>query len=60
MRTTKNKNTEKIKIMISPDIKKEFQEICDSEETTMSAKIKQFIVKDIKRYRKLNNENKQE
>ncbi len=39
---------EEIKIRIKPTIKKDFQDICESEETTMSNKINKFIVDEVK------------
>jgi hypothetical protein len=39
---------EEIKIRITPTLKKDFQNICEDEETTMSNKINDFIVKEVK------------
>ena len=39
---------EEIKIRISPNLKKDFQDICENEETTMSNKINDYIVKEVK------------
>jgi hypothetical protein len=38
---------EEINIRISPTLKKDFQDICEVEETTMSNKINNFIVKEV-------------
>jgi len=39
---------EEIKIRVNPILKKDFQDICENEETTMSNKINSFIVKEVK------------
>ena len=39
---------EEINLRISPILKKEFQEICENEETTMSNKIQGFIITEVK------------
>lgn len=39
---------EEIKIRITPSLKKDFQDICENEDTTMSNKINSFIVKEVK------------
>ncbi len=38
---------EEIKIRITPTLKKDFQDICEIEETTMSNKINEYIVKEV-------------
>lgn len=38
---------EEIKIRVSPSLKKDFQDICENEETTMSNKINGYIVKEV-------------
>lgn len=43
----KNKE-EEIKIRVTPSLKRDFQDICENEETTMSNKINSFIVKEVK------------
>jgi hypothetical protein len=39
---------EEIKIRVTPSLKKDFQNICEHEDTTMSNKINNFIVKEVK------------
>ena len=39
---------EEINIRITPTLKKDFQDICESDETTMSNKISEFIIKEVK------------
>lgn len=39
---------EEIKIRVTPSLKKDFQDICENEDTTMSNKINSFIVKEVK------------
>jgi len=46
-KTTQMK-VEEIKVRVTPTLKKNFQEICENEETTMSNKINEYIVTEVR------------
>ena len=49
---------EEVKIRITPTLKKDFQDICENEETTMSNKINNFIFNEVKMKKIKNGENR--